>query len=99
MNILHTVEFYWPSTGGSQEVVRQLSERMAAMGHSVTVATTRLPARASTTINGVRIEEFDIEGNAVRGLRGEVDRYKRFLLESKFDVVMNYAAQEWAADL
>jgi glycosyltransferase involved in cell wall biosynthesis len=99
MNILHTVEFYAPSTGGSQEAVRQLSERMAAQGHRVTVATTTLAERTSRSLNGVAIEEFRIAGNRVRGMSGEIDRYQRFLLESDFDVVMNYAAQEWAADL
>jgi glycosyltransferase involved in cell wall biosynthesis len=98
MNILHTVEFYSPSVGGAQEVVRQLSERLAARGHNVTVATTRLPERRSRQINGVKIEEFDISGNAVRGMRGEVDRYQKFLLEGKFDVMMNYAAQQWTMD-
>ncbi len=42
MNILHTSEFYSPGVGGEQEVVKQLSERLAARGHEVTVATTRL---------------------------------------------------------
>jgi L-malate glycosyltransferase len=98
MNILHTVEFYSPSVGGAQEVVRQLSERLAARGHHVTVATTRLPERRSREINGVRIEEFDISGNAVRGIHGEVERYQKFLLEGKFDIMMNYAAQQWTMD-
>ena len=99
MKILHTVEFYHPSTGGAQEVVRQLSERLVKMGHEVTVATTKLPERKERTLNGVKIVEFDISGNAARGFKGEVDRYKNFLVGSKFDVVMNYAAQQWTADL
>ena len=40
MKILHTVEYYAPSVGGAQEVVRQISERMVQRGHQVTVATT-----------------------------------------------------------
>lgn len=99
MKILHTVEFYEPSVGGAQEVVKQLSERMAAKGHGVTVATTKLPNRSESIINGVRIKEFSIEGNAVRGINGETEEYKRFLTTEKFDVVMNYAAQQWATDL
>jgi glycosyltransferase involved in cell wall biosynthesis len=36
----------------------------------------------------------------VRGYTGtDVDGYRSFLRESQFDVVMNYAAQEWTADL
>lgn len=98
MKILHTSEFYPPSTGGSQEVVRQLSERMAARGHEVTVATTRLPDRLSDAISGVEIRQFEAGGNLVQGLRGDVDGYRRFLLEGQFDVMMNYAAQQWTAD-
>lgn len=99
MKILHTVEFYHPSVGGAQEVVKQLSERLVKLGHDVTVATTRLYNRDFTSWNGVKIEEFNISGNAVRGFSGEVDRYQKFILGSDFDVIMNYAAQQWATDL
>lgn len=99
MKILHTVEFYDPSVGGMQEVVKQLSERLAKLGHDVTVATTKLPNRRSKVINGVKIVEFAISGNLVRGFAGEVEAYKKFLTTSKFDIITNFAAQEWAADL
>jgi len=98
MKILHTVEYYHPSLGGAQEVVRQVSEFLAAHGHDITVATTRLNNRKNRIINGVKIEEFDISGNAVEGMQGEIDRYQRFLLEGKFDIMMNYAAQQWTMD-
>lgn len=99
MKILHTVEFYLPSTGGAQEVVRQLSERMVAMGHDVTVATTKLPERTQDIINGVKVVGFDVRGNQVVGMMGETEKYKDFLRTSNFDVMMNYAAQQWATDL
>jgi glycosyltransferase involved in cell wall biosynthesis len=99
MRILHTVEFYHPSTGGAQEVVRQISERLAKRGHDVTVATTRLPNRANTVLNGVHIESFAVSGNAASGCVGETERYREFLLAGKFDIMMNYAAQQWATHL
>jgi glycosyltransferase involved in cell wall biosynthesis len=99
MKILHTVEFYKPSTGGAQEVVRQISEELVKRGHEVTVATTRLPNRYEARLNGVEIESFAISGNAVRGCTGETGRYVEFLRSSRFDVMMNYAAQQWATDL
>jgi len=99
LKILHTVELYWPSVGGSQEVVKQISEHLARRGHSVTVATRRLEGRAATHMNGVHIEEFSVSGNAVRGLQGEVERYQKFLIDGDFDIMMNYAAQQWATDL
>lgn len=99
MNILHTVEFYSPSVGGAQEVVRQISERLVRRGHTVTVATSSLAERSARVLNGVRIEEFEISGNAVSGFQGETKRYQDFLMGGKFDIMMNYAAQEWSADL
>lgn len=99
MKILHAVELFSPSTGGAQEVVRQISRRLAARGHDVTVATTRLKERTSKEIDGVEVEEFAISGNAARGIRGEQDRYRDFLLDGDFDVVMGYAAQQWTTDL
>ncbi|MDP1850656.1 MAG: glycosyltransferase family 4 protein [Solirubrobacteraceae bacterium] len=99
MRILHTAELYAPVLGGAQEVVRQISERLVARGHEVTVATTRVAGRAAGPIGGVQIAEFDIAGNAARGFTGEAERYERFLLEGDFDVMLNYAAQQWTADL
>ena len=99
MKILHTVEFYSPSVGGAQEVVKQVSEHLVKRGHRVTVATTKLAERTARTINGVQIEEFDISGNAVRGVRGQSALYQQFLLDNQFDIMMNYAAQQWATDL
>ena len=98
LRILHAVEFYSPSVGGAQEVVKQISERLAARGHQVTVATSRIDARATQSIGGVEVEQFDIRGNAVRGLEGEVERYQRFVIDSDFDLVMTYAAQQWTTD-
>lgn len=99
MKILHTVEFYEPSKGGAQEVVRQLSERLAARGHRVTVATSLHPSRAFRELNGVEIKDFAISGNAVKGVRGDISRYEQFLLQSDFDLLLNYAAQTWTTDL
>ncbi len=99
MRILHTVEFYHPSVGGAQEVVKQISERLARAGHSVTVATTNVAQRTSATINGVRVQGFDISGNQVRGYKGDTVRYQEFLKAGDFDVMLNYAAQQWATDL
>lgn len=99
MRILHTVEYYSPSVGGVQEVVRQISERLARRGHAVTVATTKLPERSEKVINGVKVAEFDISGNAIRGFTGETQHYQEFLINGPFDLMMNYAAQQWATDL
>jgi L-malate glycosyltransferase len=99
MKILHTVEFYSPSVGGMQEVVKQLSERLVCRGHDITVATTRLRQRTQKIINGVKIAEFTIDGNMARGMNGETDAYRQVLLNSQFDVITNFAAQQWSTDL
>lgn len=98
MRILHAVELYRPSTGGAQEVVRQISERLAAEGHEVTVATSTIAGRPDGPLGGVQVEQFDVTGNAVRGMTGDVDRYQRFVIGGNFDVVLTYAAQQWTTD-
>ncbi|MCL5961442.1 MAG: glycosyltransferase family 4 protein [Chloroflexi bacterium] len=79
--------------------MKQISEQLVKRGHDVTVATTKLPNRTDRAINGVKIEEFAISGNAVRGFTGDTGRYQEFLQNGQFDVMMNYAAQQWATDL
>jgi len=99
MKILHTVENYDPDICGMAEVVKQISERLVKLGHKVTVATSKNPKRKCKIIGGVNIVEFDIKGNLVRGFEGEVDKYKNFLINSRFDIITNFAAQQWATDL
>lgn len=98
LKILHTVEFYYPSMGGAQEVVKQLSERLVKLGHRVTVATSYLPERKKTKINGVKIRQFKIKGNLVRGITGNIENYQKFVLNGNFDIILNYAAQQWTVD-
>lgn len=99
MRILHTFAFYEPSKGGAQEVIKQLSERLAKRGHQMTVATAYLPGRRHLDLNGVDIRQFRISGNAVKGIAGEIEAYQNFLLRSEFDVMLNCAAQTWTTDL
>ncbi len=98
MKILFACQFYYPSVGGVQEVIRQIAERLVGRGHEVTVATSRLPNRDVDTLNGVAIRGFDVTGNGVTGLVGEVECYQRFVRDGDFDVVMIYAAQQWTFD-
>ena len=98
MNILHTVELYSPSQGGMQEVVKRLSETLVQLSHSVTVATSKLPEREFNKLNGVTIKEFDIGGNFVKGVSGDIEKYQDFVRKGDFDIVTNFAAQQWATD-
>ena len=94
------MNFIIHTRGGAEIVVQQISERLIKRGHLVTIATTKLKDRTLKTLNGVHIEEFSITGSIGNGIRGdEVERYKEFLLNHSSDVMMNYAAQQWATDL
>jgi L-malate glycosyltransferase len=98
MKILHTVENYFPDTGGMQEVVKQLSERLVAMGHDVTVATKKHKERNFKAHNGVKIVEFEGSGFHAIGMKGETEKYRKFLLESDFDIITFFAAQQFMYD-
>ncbi len=100
MRILHTVESYDPAIGGMQEVVKRLSELLVKQGQDVTVATRKHPDRIAKEINGVKIQDFDVRGNEVYGYHGtDIEKYKKYILDSDFDVIVNFAAQQWASDL
>lgn len=103
MRILHTVDRYLPDVGGgATEVVRQVSKRLAAMGHDVTIATSYSASRGWTEHEGVRVAQFRIGcvlDQAVLGIRGEVPAFVDFLRNGRFDVVLNYAAQTWPTNL
>ncbi len=73
MRILHIVQRYWPARGGAEAHIEEISARLAAEGHSVTVATTdaldferfwdphrrRIPEREGSW-RGVRILYFPV---------------------------------------
>ena len=102
MKILHTVESYLPAINGMVKVVQELSERLAQKGHQLTVATSYHPQRTQSIINKVKINQFKIKGKAVTGYQAEkkeLQRYQDFLLQSDFDIITNFAAQQWATDL
>jgi L-malate glycosyltransferase len=102
LRILHCVEFYSPSKGGVQEVVKQLSEKIQETGNQVAVATSFDEARIGDHVGNVEILQFRISGNKVRGIlgtRAEKDRYRALLLSDRFDVIAFFMAQQWATDL
>ena len=98
MRLLFCCELYEPSRGGVQEVMRQIAERMAAAGHDVTVATSFLPERRFEMLNGVKIRQFRASGNRSRGMGGEVDQYRDFVVEFGADAILIKAAQQWTFD-
>lgn len=98
MKFLLCAEFFHPSVGGVQEVVKQIGVGLVRLGHKVTVATTSIDSRADHQISGVKIVSFLASGNLARGMTGEIDRYRAFVLEGDFDAILIYAAQQWTLD-
>ena len=98
MKFLFCCEFYYPSVGGVQEVMKQIAERLVTRGHEVTVATTALPNRDFTSLNGVQIAQFDVSGNLVRGMHGEIESYRKFVRNFECDAILIKAAQQWTFD-
>jgi len=98
MRLLFCCESYLPERGGVQEVMRQVAERMVAAGHRVTVATRHVPERTFEILNGVEVRGFRIAGNLVRGMSGEVDRYRDFVAGFPADAILIKAAQQWSFD-
>ena len=98
MRLLFCCELYHPSRGGVQEVMRQIAERLVVAGHDVTVATRRLSERQFASHNGVKICDFEVAGNAIVGMRGEVERYRDFVVNFGADAILIKAAQQWTFD-
>ncbi|MCW3076084.1 MAG: hypothetical protein JWO32_693 [Bacteroidetes bacterium] len=99
MKIFHCVESYFPSVGGMQEVVKQLSERLVKLGHEVVVLTRFHPQRSFNELNGVKIKTFRIEGNPKKVENENDQGYVDFLLNNSSDIITFFAAQQWATDL
>jgi len=98
MKILFCSEFFFPSIGGAQEVVKQLSVRFSKAGHTVEVATTYLDNRKKNYYHGIKINSFRISGNYSNGINGDTSSYINFVLNSNFDLIFIYAAQQWTLD-
>ena len=98
MQILIGTDYYYPSVGGLQIVLKEISERLVKLGHSVTIATSTMRDRTHSVYNQVKIREFNISGSYVHGITGDVKEYQDFVLNSEFDVMMIKAAQGWTID-
>lgn len=104
MVLVHTIPNYPPGDGGgATAVVKRISEGLARRGHEVHILTSFHPDRTFDSINGVHVHSFAVKAvlsQSVLGIYGiGVEAYRHFLLEADFDVLMNYAAQNWTTDL
>jgi len=98
MKILIGTDYYYPSVGGQQIVLKEIAERFVKLGYTVTVATSEMQSRKTNIHNGVNIKEFDIKGSYVHGLKGKISKYQNFIIKGDFDVILIKAAQGWTID-
>lgn len=99
MKLLLAAHTYWPEVNGVAEVVRQIATRLAARGHEVHVATQRRPGlRPAETVGGVQVTRFDVRGNGLTGVRGEVERYQGFVEDGRWEAIEIHCAQSWPLD-
>ena len=68
MNILLENKHYYPSIGGVEVVVKQLSDRFVKAGHKVTVITFGENGRCDEMIDGVRVVRFPYEARFEGGI-------------------------------
>lgn len=98
MKILLCSEFYYPQMGGVEQHNYHLANFLQKKGHEVEVATT-FNEKRSFKINSIKIHQFKIKGNYIKGYNGQTLKYQNFLLNTKFDIIFINAAQQWTFDL
>jgi glycosyltransferase involved in cell wall biosynthesis len=98
MNILICSEFYKPHIGGVEYHSLQLAKFLQKKKNHVEIATT-FDEKRKIRRELIKINQFKIRGNFVKGYRGDVLEYQKFLLCKKFDIIFINAAQQWTLDL
>ena len=100
MNVLFTVNTYYPLKDGVQTVTGYLAEGLVRKGHNVTVVTTKNGNIDEEIYNGVRILRVDLYTRHTI-YYGEKERYKKLIVElaNKCDVMINVCTQNPMTDL
>ncbi len=88
MRALHVVHRYYPHVGGSEEVVRQLSERLSVRGHEVRVLTRWTRTGRYGEVGGVEVLPF-------RGPRQYVERLGELTPTADILMVYGYWYAKW----
>lgn len=97
MRVLLTAHRFWPSVGGTEEVVERLAEAYAGRGHDVTVFTSDEPGRPQEeTRNGYRVRRFTMERRGK--FRFPPRSYRDAVLSDAWDVVHLHGQRVWSTD-
>lgn len=98
MKVLIATFTFLPNADGVAEAGATMARGFAERGHEVIVATEYCARRTNfEPIPGVRVEQFRISGNPnLRvGIRGDVDAYRKFLLETDPDYLICHCWDCW----
>ena len=99
MRILHTAHTYAPELNGVAEVLKCISWRLAKKGHDVNVAAGSVPGEPKEQIlDGVKVSRFNLKGNEVLGITGDVKAYQGFVTNGKWDLVVMHHSHIWSSD-
>ena len=97
MRLLLTSHRFWPSVGGTEEVVARLAQQYARAGHEVTVATSDEPGAAREEArDGYAIRRFTLRRAGKFRFPGE--DYVRFARDGAWDVVHVHGQRVWSTD-
>lgn len=100
MRVLLTTPTYPPFNSGLGNAVARQAAQLARRDIDVVVATGGR-RRGSRVHQGVRVEEFAVEGAEFlrNPIRGDIHAYVEFLRREPFDVIVMNAWQTWSTDL
>ncbi|MDC0954455.1 hypothetical protein OAR93_03415, partial [Pelagibacteraceae bacterium] len=98
MKILFCVEFYNPNNGGVQYHTELIVDKLLNDNCDIQIATKYDKNRDLKKFK-YPIHQFKCAGNIVSGFKGkDIINYQNFLINSNFDLIIFYAAQQWSLD-
>ena len=98
MKILSVSHSFHPESTGVGNVATSLVREWLAAGHDVSVVTSVPPPGVRASEEIARTKRFHCSGNLVRGMHGEIDGYRRYLMHLRPDIIVAHCAQVWCID-
>jgi glycosyltransferase involved in cell wall biosynthesis len=102
VKVLLTTPTFPPFNSGLGNAVYHQARALRSKDVEVVVATSGTGrSHRIDDPSGIKIEEFNLAGSdfLLNPIRGDREGYKKFLVESDFDVIVLHAWQNWATDL
>ncbi|HEX2021383.1 MAG TPA: glycosyltransferase family 4 protein [Candidatus Thermoplasmatota archaeon] len=97
MHIGYTVHRFWPSVGGTEMALRDLSQELRALGHEISVVTSDEPGRPPVEeVDGVRVRRFAMR--RMGKFRFPPRDYAPFVLAGDWDVLHVKGQRVWSSD-